>query len=479
MPEKPKKGDHSQNKRAILTIQPAPAPTSLKKPRAPDSTDSMFQNESQLSQTETTFTNEADTVIPDQGLTQRAIDCSQSSVNRSESGDDDQSFAPTTDEKNTIIQMEESQIDLNKFSHDVTSLLQGERKGHPPPCSRWGHSMTMLENNRVLVYGGQSFDTDTGLPKILSDIYVYDISKDLWYKPVNCEGVPRQWHTATYLPERQLLISFGGETTHPKTGRTTTTDEVMVLDTEIMLWYPPTVTGTIPSGRSGHSASFLPDTNELVVFGGVKGSKWLNSLAVLDISRWKWSVPKISSGDAPRPRSYHSATPVRGSNGKSQLVIFGGNDRAESFNSVHVLETDGRTFAWINPKVTGTVPLARTGHCATLLSDQKTILIYGGWDPNAEDGDEASDEDMIFGDSYLLNTETWEWSVGPKPTFAGDGHSVSHSLAQNGGKKRVGHKAVLAEGEGSEEVLVFGGRIPNDKFASDFQTLKVAKVLHG
>jgi hypothetical protein len=434
----------------------------------------MFQNESQLSQIEPSSTFEADTLIPDQGLSQYAVDCSQSSEN----GHDDKHFNFSDKEQNTVIQVEESQEEENlKLSPNVTSSLQGNRKGHPPPCPRWGHSMTLLEGNRVLVYGGQSFDADSGLPTILSDIHVFDVSKRLWYKPVNCEGVPRQWHTATYLPERQLLISFGGETTHPKTGRITTTDEVMVLDTEIMLWYPPSVSGTIPSGRSGHSASFLPDTNELVVFGGVKGSKWLNSLAVLDTGRWKWSAPKISSGDAPRPRSYHSATPVRGANGKSQLVIFGGNDGSKSFNTVHVLETDGTTFAWINPKVSGSVPLPRTGHCAALLSDHKTILIYGGWDPNAED--ETNDEDTVFGDSYLLNTETWEWKIGPKPAFAGDGQSVSHSLVQDGGERRVGHKSVLLQGEGSAEVLVFGGRVPKDKFANDFQTLKVARGVHG
>lgn len=183
----------------------------------------------------------------------------------------------------------------------------------------------------------------------------------------------------------------------------------------------------------------------------------------MDISRWKWSAPKIS-GEPPRPRSYHSATPVQGKNGKSQLVIFGGNGPNASFNTVHVLETDGKEWAWINPKVSGTVPLPRTGHCAALLADKKTIIIYGGWDPNDEDIG-ADDEDTVYGDSYLLDTETFTWSVGPKPVHRG--------VVENGGEQRVGHDCVLTEGEGGAEVLVFGGRIPNDKFTGDFQSLKV------
>lgn len=241
----------------------------------------------------------------------------------------------------------------------------------------------------------------------------------------------------------------------------------------MQLWYPPSVSGVIPSGRSGHTATILPDTDELVVFGGVKGTKFQNSLAVLDTARWKWSAPKIK-GEPPRPRSYHSATAIQGKNGKSQLVIFGGNGPDSSFNTVHVLETDGKgEWAWINPKVSGDVPVARTGHVATLLADKKTILIYGGWDPNTDDMHGEEDEDKVFGDSYLLDTRTWTWKKGPKAVFAGDESSIAHSVVEDGGAQRVGHDCVLVEGEGCSEVLVFGGRIPNDRFTGDFQKLKV------
>jgi hypothetical protein len=212
----------------------------------------------------------------------------------------------------------------------------------------------------------------------------------------------------------------------------------------------------------------LPHTNEMVVFGGVKGSKWQNSVAVLDISRWRWSAPKVI-GNAPRPRSYHTATAVScQEDGVSRLVIFGGNNAVSSFNTVHVLETDGKRWAWVNPSVKGTIPSARTGHCATLLGDNKTIMIYGGWDPNADEDAKVDDEDIIYADSYLLNTETWEWRAGPKPAFAGDGVSVENSLVEDGGARRVGHTMVLTD---KTEALVFGGRVPGDKFVNDFQTL--------
>jgi hypothetical protein len=345
------------------------------------------------------------------------------------------------------------------------------------PCPRWGQTMTMIDHRRFIIYGGQTImeeqhgSSSTAVP--LADLYVYDLMDGSWSRPINCDGVARTWHTANFLPERQLLLCFGGEVLNEASGKLTTTDQVMVLDTDIMLWYPPSVSGQIPSGRSGHSSCVISNTSELVVFGGVRNGKWLNSVAVLDTNRWKWSALK-ALGDAPRPRSYHSATVIgssssgSGGSSSSRIVIFGGNDGDQCFNSVHVLEAtmpgEGKKWIWSNPKCTGEAPLPRTGHVATLLNDGTTIMIYGGWDPNTE---VENGDDMIFGDSYLLDTKTWSWRTGPKPRYEA-------STSTNGGSERVGHSAVLAPGgKHGVQVLVFGGRVQGGAFVGDFQSLSV------
>ena len=179
----------------------------------------LSQPEEEPTQTSQVDNTQADTII----------DYSQTQA-------DDHSVAsnpnPTTNNKSESPILEESEN--SKLSID--SIVRQDKRP-PPPSARWAHTMTHIGGNRVLVYGGQTFDAETGRPKILSDIHVYDLQKKVWCKPVNCEGVARQWHSATFLPERQLLISFGGETIHPKTKRIATTDEVMVLDTEIMVCY--------------------------------------------------------------------------------------------------------------------------------------------------------------------------------------------------------------------------------------------------
>jgi hypothetical protein len=234
-----------------------------------------------------------------------------------------------------------------------------------------------------------------------------------------------------------------------------------------MLWYPPAVSGDTPTGRSGHSATFIPSTNEVVLFGGVKGSKWLNTVTILDTVRWIWTTPK-TLGSAPKPRSYHSATALK-SGDRHKVIIFGGNNKTCCFNTVHVLEMmpaeeGGGSWKWSHPSVQGQAPFPRTGHSATLLEDGKTINIFGGWDPNenaTEDG-----EENIFKSNFLLDTETWTWSKGPKAHPGGSG--TEETLADCGAK-RCGHTAEINNETG--EVLVFGGRIPGEILAGDFQLL--------
>jgi hypothetical protein len=344
------------------------------------------------------------------------------------------------------------------------------KKDGGAPEARWGHTTTRISNNRLVVYGGQSEeDPKSGDDRTLGNLFVFDLESGLWDEPVNCESVPRAWHTASYLESKNLLVAFGGErmgddcTAHDLDGEATgahaVLDDIMVLDTEIFLWYPPAVSGRIPEARAGHTACLMglgsgaagtSELVELVIFGGTRGRKWENSVHVLNCDRWEWTRPRVS-GRAPTGRSYHSATVVN--RGRS-MVVFGGNDDKKCFREVHVLSikplegsaslsassVDGATWEWSHPLVIGDGPAPRTGHAACLLPDGKSILVHGGWDPQ----DDTKDEVTCYRDAFLLDTETWEW----RPAAAPNDSAADSAPAVGGvsGELKLDYAVVPASG---------------------------------
>ena len=297
------------------------------------------------------------------------------------------------------------------------------------PSPRWGHTVTALADS-ILVYGGQN-DLDT-----VGDISLYRPAQGCWIQPTNAEGLLRQWHSSTYLPDRQLLLCFGGETVVQN--QLQATADLTVLDTDLFLWYPPAVSGPAPSARSGHAA-VMYDASSLWIWGGVQGTKWCpaNQVYVLHTTTWKWETKSVPG---PTARSYHSATALP----DRRVVVFGGNNARLSFGNVAVW----KDWEWEAIAVGGVGPCPRTGHQAVLLKDQKTIWIYGGWDPN----DEAAE---VFGDSFFLDTERWCWS--PGPTLA----------------PRVGHGAILKPDSDSNEVVVFGGQQPRGKLDGTLEVVSL------
>ena len=65
---------------------------------------------------------------------------------------------------------------------------------------------------------------------------------------MNCEGHPRVWHACAPLPNKHGVLVYGGERDIGTEAAELMTS-LMVLDTDLMLWYPPAVCGHAPSAR--------------------------------------------------------------------------------------------------------------------------------------------------------------------------------------------------------------------------------------
>ena len=81
-----------------------------------------------------------------------------------------------------------------------------EVKSGVRPDMRLGHTTTLIEDKKLLIFGG--FDgTNT-----LNDTFIYDIKKKEW-KKIKIEGKPpnpRAGHTSTLIKETSEIFIFGG-----------------------------------------------------------------------------------------------------------------------------------------------------------------------------------------------------------------------------------------------------------------------------
>lgn len=135
----------------------------------------------------------------------------------------------------------ETNLSFNESSSSSSSPLIQQSTCIPTP--RWGHTITTISPNQLLLYGGQTLHDDDF--ETLFAVYIFNLLSHTWSKPINSAGFAHTWHTSTFIQAQKLLICFGGESIK-STGRIDIIDKLMVLDTEIMLWYKPAVSGPSP-----------------------------------------------------------------------------------------------------------------------------------------------------------------------------------------------------------------------------------------
>jgi hypothetical protein len=373
------------------------------------------------------------------------------------------SFGLTPTPMTTLNSPPEKKKKLSKDTSLQSAPAAGGMMTGAPPLGRWAHSATIVSGGRMVVMGGQA-DSEAQ-EATLGDVHTLDITSMSWSKPLNCEGAARSWHSAVFLPQKGQLLVFGGE--RANVDLVETLADAMVLDAELMLLYEPAVSGRAPTARTGHSCSTIGN-DVVVMFGGSRGRKWQANLAVLDTNRWHWRNPPAVSGNPPAPRSYHTATTVGG----SSMVVFGGNNATDTFNDVVVLRTEGTEgWVWNRPVIVGIPPKPRTGHIAVLLEDGYSILIQGGWDPDHKDGV------IYYSDCFVLNTQLWEWSLGPSADSTEDSMRVGHTGVLVCGDRQCWSRPAGTEihPPNSSRVLIFGGQDSRGTRRDDIICLDVSR----
>ncbi|KAF7558298.1 hypothetical protein G7046_g5865 [Stylonectria norvegica] len=152
--------------------------------------------------------------------------------------------------------------------------------GQRPACLV-NASVTYCGNNQIFAFGGFDQYTD----EVYNHVLRLDLVSHQWSLVDNYGDIPgvRMGHTATLYQGSKLLV-FGGENEH----RTYLSD-LIVFDLKTAHWTQPQVTGPIPKGRARHAAVLHED--KLFVIGGITGQNnyVLDDICYLDLKTYTWS----------------------------------------------------------------------------------------------------------------------------------------------------------------------------------------------
>ena len=152
--------------------------------------------------------------------------------------------------------------------------------GQKPACLV-NASVTYCSNDQIYAFGGFDQFTD----EVYNHVLKLDLKSLNWTLVDNYGDIPgvRMGHSATLYQGDKLLV-YGGENEHREY-----LSDVVILDLKTHHWTQPEVHGNVPKGRARHAAVVYED--KLFVIGGLTGETnyILDDICYLDLKTWTWS----------------------------------------------------------------------------------------------------------------------------------------------------------------------------------------------
>lgn len=152
--------------------------------------------------------------------------------------------------------------------------------GSKPACLV-NASVTYCGNDQIYAFGGFDQFTD----EVYNHVLRLDLKTLNWTLVDNYGDIPgvRMGHSAS-LYEGDKLLVYGGENEHREY-----LSDVVILNLKDHHWTQPDVQGPIPKGRARHAAVVYE--HKLFVIGGLTGEAnyCLDDICYLDLKTWTWS----------------------------------------------------------------------------------------------------------------------------------------------------------------------------------------------
>jgi protein phosphatase len=243
------------------------------------------------------------------------------------------------------------------------------------PLARFGHTITMVLKQKLLLFGGAT--GDTGKYSITDNTYLFDIASNYW-KKLDTTGTvpsPRAAHAACAIEASQVVV-YGGASG----GGCFASDDLMLLDLKdsIGVWNTIKVIGETPKKRYGHTMVFCKPF--IIIFGGNISTVTVNDCWALNVEKTPIAWQKVEpAGPGPHPRVYHAAICSRAMGGRS-MVVFGGRaaePESTALADCWTLARQDDAWAWARLKARKeSLSIGRFQHSIQMVDS--LMLVIGG-----------------------------------------------------------------------------------------------------
>jgi Galactose oxidase, central domain len=254
-----------------------------------------------------------------------------------------------------------------KVTTSATVTVTTSSSGFTPTgnlqVARGLHTATLLPDNKVLMVYGSNSSTACYLG--LSSIEVYDAGTGRFTEIVGDSGVGVFGHTATSLPNGQVLLAGGFVDTTWDCSGSTADNSAGLYDSVTNVF---SATGNMTAFRGGHTATLLT-TGKVLVAGGADQDPTGTGLASAEL--YDPSTGTFTqTGNMAVGRFLHTATPLQ----TGKVLIVGGalTSTSDPVATAEIYDPATGIFT-----MTGAMATAREQHTATLLANGR-VLIVGG-----------------------------------------------------------------------------------------------------
>ena len=227
----------------------------------------------------------------------------------------------------------------------------------------YGHTATLLPNGNVLLAGGfvNSIWDYGGISGSSNGAGLYDSTTGIFSGTANMTA-NRGWHTATLLANGKVLIA-GGADVDP-TGEGSTSAELYDPSTGTF-----TATGSMSVGRFQHTATLLQNGKVLIVGGTLEyTSDPVATAEIYDPTTGTFST----TGAMATARKEHTATLLA----DGRVLVVGGTTSTGELRQTSTAEIYDPSSGFFS--IAGSMAEARSLHTATLLPSGKVLVVGGG-----------------------------------------------------------------------------------------------------